>query len=126
VTEWWRLSPGFTALHENLRFKAGASGILGIAQAADDPSSHADLVSSMNFNRRVSFDAAVRYVGALPDPALAHYFELNGRLGWRATDSVDLSINGLNLLHGRHYEFPSSQGGEAIGRNVMAEVRWKF
>ncbi|HEY2675469.1 MAG TPA: TonB-dependent receptor [Steroidobacteraceae bacterium] len=126
VTEWWRLSPGFTALHENLRFKAGASGILGIAQAADDPSSHADLNSSMNFGRRVSFDAAVRYVGALPDPALPHYFELNGRLAWRATDSVDLSINGLNLLHGRHYEFPSSQGGEAIGRNVMAEARWKF
>ena len=52
--------------------------------------------------------------------------ELNGRLGWRATESVDLSLNGLNLLHAWHDEFPSSQGGEAIGRSVMAEVRWRF
>jgi hypothetical protein len=67
----------------------------------------------------------------LPDPALPHYVELNGRVGWRATASVELSLNGLNLLHARHYEFPPSPageaaGGEAIGRAVMAEARWKF
>jgi iron complex outermembrane receptor protein len=126
VTDWWRLSPGFTAMREQLTFKPGASGILGVAEATDDPSSHADVTSSMQLQHAVALDATLRYVGALPNPALPHYVELNGRLGWRATDSVDLSINGLNLLHARHYEFPSSVGGEAIGRSVMAEARWKF
>jgi len=128
VSDWWRLASGFTALREHFIFKPGASGILGVAQAADDPSSHADITSSMQLNHRLTLDATLRYVGALPSPALPHYVELNGRLGWRASDSVDLSINGLNLLHARHYELPPlpDVGGEAIGRSVMAEARWKF
>ncbi len=126
VTDWWRLSPGFTVLREQLRLKPGSSGILGTAQAGDDPSSHADLTSSMDLGHRVTLDATLRYVGALPDPALPHYRELNCRIGWRPMNSVDLSVNALNLLHARHYEFPSSQGGEAIGRSVTAEARWRF
>lgn len=124
VTNWWRLSPGFTALRERLKFKAGASGLLGISQAADDPSSHANLTSSMDFSHEIKLDATLRYVGALPDPALPHYFELSGRLGWRPIDSLELSINGLNLLHAQHYEFPAAAGGELIVRSVMAEARW--
>jgi iron complex outermembrane receptor protein len=126
ATDWWRLSPGFTALHEQLRFKPGSSGLLGTTEAGDDPSSHADLTSSMDLSHRVSLDATFRYVGALPSPALPHYTELNGRVGWRPTDSVELSINGLNLLHARHFEFPASQGGEGIYRSVQAEIRWRY
>jgi iron complex outermembrane receptor protein len=99
---------------------------LGIAEAADDPSSHADITSSMDLHHRVAIDATLRYVGALPNPTLAHYVELNGRLGWRATDSLEVGVNGQNLLHARHYEFPAAEGGEAIGRSVMAEARWRF
>jgi iron complex outermembrane recepter protein len=126
ATAWWRLSPGFTALREQLRFKPGSSGLLGTTEAGDDPSSHADLTSSMDLSHRVSLDATFRYVGALPSPALPHYTELNGRVGWRPTDSVELSINGLNLLHARHFEFPASQGGEGIYRSVQAEIRWRY
>jgi hypothetical protein len=65
-------------------------------------------------------------VGALPSPALPHYCELNGRVGWRASDLWDLSINALNLLHARHYEFSPAAGGEGIYRSVMAEARLRF
>jgi iron complex outermembrane recepter protein len=126
VTSWWRLSPGFRALRERLRFKPGASGLLGTTQAGDDPSTHADLTSSVDLSHHFVVDATLRYVGALPSPALAHYFELNGRIGWRATDSLDLSVSVLNALHPRHYEFPSAQGGEAIYRSVQAQARWRF
>jgi iron complex outermembrane receptor protein len=126
VFDWWRISPGFTVLRKQLTFKPGASGILGIAQAADDPGSHTDVTSSMQLSRVVALDATLRYVGALPDPALPHYIELNGRVGWQVANSLDLSLNGLNLLRARHYESPSSQGGEAIVRSVMAEARWRF
>ncbi len=126
ATAWWRISPGFTALHEQLRFKPGSAGILGTTQAGDDPSSHADLASSMDLSHHLSLDATLRYVGALPDPSLPHYYELNGRLGWRATQSLELSINGLNLLHAHHYEYPTSQGGEGIYRSVMAQARLRF
>jgi iron complex outermembrane receptor protein len=80
----------------------------------------------MSFSPRVNFDATLRYVGALPDPSLPHYFDLNARLGWQITKAVEFSVIGSNLLHARHYEFPASQGGEAIARSVLAAARWKF
>ena len=125
VQDWWRLSPGFTWVRQRLFFKPGASRILGLAQAGDDPSSHASLTSSMSFAHRTSFDATLRYVGALPDPGLPHYYEMDARFGWQASPALDLSLSGANLLHARHYEAPPPYG-EQITRSVIAEARWKF
>jgi iron complex outermembrane receptor protein len=125
INGWWRLSPGVTWVRERLEFRAGASQLLGIAQAADDPSSHATLTSSMSFPHHTNFDASLRYVGALPDPGLPHYYELDARYGWQVSEKVNLSLSGTNLLHERHTELPSPFG-EQITRSVMAEARWKF
>ncbi len=124
-TNWWRLSPGLSWVRERLSFRPGASELLGVAQAADDPSSHASLASSMNFPHRLSFDATFRYVGALPGPALPHYYDLDARLGWQASATLALSIRGSNLLHARHFELPAT-AGEQITRSVIAEARLKF
>jgi iron complex outermembrane recepter protein len=125
INGWWRLSPGVTWVRERLEFRAGASQLLGIAQAADDPSSHATLTSSMSFTHHTNFDASLRYVGALPDPGLQHYYELDARYGWQVSEKVNLSLSGTNLLHERHTELPAPYG-EQITRSVMAEARWKF
>jgi len=125
VEEWWRLSPGVTWVRDRLFFKPGASRILGLAQAADDPSSHASLTSSMSFAHDTSLDATLRYVGALPNPGLPHYYEMDARFGWQAGTALDLSLSGANLLHARHYESPAPSG-EQITRSVIAEARWKF
>jgi iron complex outermembrane receptor protein len=125
INNWWRLSPGVTWVRERLTFKPGAIGLLGVEQAADDPSSHANLTSSMSFAHHLSFDASLRYVGALPGPALPHYIELDARLGWQASDTVELAVHGANLLNSRHTEFPAPTG-EQIARSVIAEARLKF
>ncbi len=125
VNDWWRLSPSFTWLGERLAFKAGASGLLGIAQAADDPSSHAALTSSMDLSRRLTLDATVRYVGALPSPALRSYYEADLRCGWHVSPVWDVSISGQNLLHKEHLEF-AAPNGEYITRSVLVESRWRF
>jgi iron complex outermembrane receptor protein len=125
VLDSWRLSPGVTWVRERLAFKPGASRILGLAQAGDDPSSHASLNSSMNFPHRTTLDATLRYVGALPSPGLPHYYEMDARFGWQATATLEVSLSGANLLHERHYESPPPIG-EQITRSVIAEARWKF
>ncbi len=125
VNDWWRLSPGIAWVRERFAFKAGASQLLGIAQAADDPSSHATLTSSMNFAHRTTFDATLRYVGALPSPELSHYYAADARFGWQPTNAVELSLRGANLLHERHTEFPAPNG-EQITRSVIAEARVRF
>jgi iron complex outermembrane receptor protein len=126
LTDWWRLSPGVTWVRERLAFKPGAGALLGVVQAGDDPSSHASLTSSMNLPHRFTLDAMLRYVGALPSPALPAYTEVDARLGWRMNRTVEFSLRGANLLHARHYEFSPAAGGEGIYRSVMAEARLRF
>jgi iron complex outermembrane recepter protein len=125
VADWWRLSPGFTILHKDLQFSPGASRLLGIAQAGDDPTGHASIQSSMDLGRQVTLDALIRYVGALPDPAAPAYHELDGRLGWQVSKVLDISLTGSNLLHARHQEF-AVPAGEEIGRSVFLRARWIF
>jgi iron complex outermembrane receptor protein len=123
VMDWWRLSPGFRTVTEHLRFAPGASGILGTTQAGDDPRGELELTSAMTLPARLDLDATLRHVDALPDPALPGYWELSGRLGWRATNALEISVSGTNLLHARHLELPAPYG-EYIGRSVFVRVDW--
>ena len=124
VTPWWRLSPGIRTLHKDLEFKEGSSGLVGVRQAGNDPSSRSYLKSSMDW-RRFTFDLMVRHVDELPDPFLESYTELNARLGWRITERLDFAVKGFNLLNETHLEYPADEG-EAIRRSVMAELRYSY
>jgi iron complex outermembrane recepter protein len=123
VTSWWRLSPGVRTLHKRLRFKDGASRLLGVAQAGNDPTNQASLRSSMDVGSRATFDLHLRHTDTLPSPDTPGYYELNARFGWQWTDALEVAISGSDLLHRRHVEYAPA-AGEAIGRSVFAEVRW--
>ena len=125
ATSWWRLSASLNLLREAFSFEPGASGLLGVAQAADDPEHQASLKSSMNLGRSVTFDADLRYVDALPNPSVPAYVELDGRVGWNITDKLQLSLTGQNLLHAYHQEYPAP-GASAVPRQVFAGLRLKF
>ena len=123
AADWWLLSAGFTAQHLDLEFKRGASGLLGISQAGDDPHHWASLRSSMRLGEDVNLDADLRYVGALPNPKVPEYAELNARLAWQLTEKLELSLAGFNLLHGQHQEYP---GSDLIRRSVMLQTQVSF
>src|SRR6202042_1747253 len=108
-----------STLKKRLSFQPDSTGLLGLAQAGDDPSGHGSLTSSMDLGREVTFDASLRYVAALPDPALPSYYDMSARVGWRACKRLELSVSGTNLLNARHYEFPAPGGGEQITRSVI-------
>jgi iron complex outermembrane receptor protein len=125
VAPWWRLSGGFNLMAERLAFKPGGSGLLGPAQAGDDPRRQGQIRSSMDLGRAVTLDAGLRYVGALPSPAVASYVEADARLGWQVTERVRVAISGRNLLHDRHLEFPAP-GANTIPRSVFLDLEWGF
>jgi iron complex outermembrane recepter protein len=127
VADWWRLSPGVRWLQKDLRFSPGASGILGLAQAGDDPSTQVSIRSSMNLGRSVTFDAALQHVSDLPSPASSGYYDLTARLGWRLSRAVELSVSGFDLTNARHNEFSlANNDGEVISRSFIAEARVIF
>jgi iron complex outermembrane receptor protein len=122
--DWWRLSAGVNIEREALHLEPGAIPFLGgIPQAGDDPHHQASLRSSMDLSDALTFDADFRYVGALPNPRLPQYAELNSRLGWKISEHVEVSLSGFNLLQPQHVEFP---GGDEIKRSFFLDTRWRF
>ncbi|HKT54430.1 MAG TPA: TonB-dependent receptor [Caulobacteraceae bacterium] len=123
LTPWWRLEASVNLLHEDLAFKAGASRIVPLWQAGDDPAAQAQLKSSMDIGSKVTWDADLRYVDKLPNPAVPAYAELDTRIGWAVTPRLELSIAGFNLLHAYHMEYG---GADAVPRSIQAELRVRF
>ena len=54
---------------------------------------------------------------------LPAYALLNARVGWRATDKVEVGVSGYNLLDDEHREHPF---GNLIGRRLVATVQGSF
>jgi iron complex outermembrane receptor protein len=125
VADWWKLSAGLSLEREHFRFKPGSSGLLGTAIAGSDPKHRAFLRSSMNLGDHWKLDADLREVGALPDPHVPGYVELNARLAWAPNGQWELSLAGMNLLHPWHQEYVLGQS-DRIGRTVFLDARMKF
>jgi iron complex outermembrane receptor protein len=123
IADWWQLGAGLDAQRRHLGFKPGASGLLGAAQAGDDPQYQGFLRSMMNLSDSWTLYADVRGVDALPDPKVPGYVELDLRLGWLVNDKLELSLSGSNLLHSWHQEYPA---GDRIGRGVSLDTRLNF
>lgn len=125
MTPWWRLRASYNLLRQHLKFKPGASGLLGTQQAGNDPPSQASLTSSMNLGTHMTMDASMRYVDALPDPHVPAYVELNSRIAWKLSDRMQLSVSGFNLLHDHHQEWGSSSAN-VVARSYLANLQWLF
>jgi iron complex outermembrane receptor protein len=133
VSEWWRLAAGANWLHENLHFEPGSSGVGGIALAGNDPTYQVSIRSTMNLARDWLLNLDLRNIGALPNPASPSYTELNARIGWTVSPSVEISLTGSNLIHPHHLEFGTTSAplqlgatGVETGRSVFIDGRWKF
>jgi iron complex outermembrane receptor protein len=128
VAPWWRLKAGFKLQHIDIDFKPGASAINNDAALGNDPNSQALLGSTMRLGRTISWQADFRYVGALPNPHVPRYAELDTNLMWDVTPRWQLSVSGANLLHKRHleYELAGATVGTEVPRSFSVGARLKF
>lgn len=125
VASWWRLSAGISTLHKDLHFKPGSDDVLGLAYAGNDPDYRWQLRSSMNFGPDVEFDIFVRHVDSLPDPLVQSYTDINARLGWHITPSLELALVGADLNDPTHVEFSSpTLKPREINRSLYVSAVW--
>jgi iron complex outermembrane receptor protein len=54
------------------------------------------------------------------------YSELDLRVAWQASDRLELSVVGQNLLHDHHVEFGAPLARGAIERSVYGKAAWRF
>jgi iron complex outermembrane recepter protein len=123
LTDSWRVSPGLRTLRKRLQFDEGASGLLGLVQAGNDPDYQGSLRSTLDFASRGTFDLHLRYMDELPNPVTDGFYELSARVGWRLSSELEVAVSGFDLLDRRHQEYNSPEFGN-VGRSVFAELRW--
>jgi len=123
---WWQMSAGVNVQHQSLHFEPGSSGLGGIEQAGNDVGHTVSVRSSMNLTDTLSFNIDIRAVGSRPKPATPDYAEMNARLAWAASEMLEFSVSGFNLLHARHLEFATQGSSNFISRSFLAEARIRF
>jgi iron complex outermembrane receptor protein len=125
VTDWWKLSAGYTWLQMNLHSEA--PGRSGEEQEGDSPKQQFHIRSFLHLPHNFTFDTAAYYVDTLPNQAVSSYVRLDVRLGWRPTKDLELSFGAVNLLDDRHPEFRSFAFRPLEAqRSFYGKLTWRF
>lgn len=125
LAPWWQTHASYTYHWKDLTFDAGSRDATRGASEANDPNYLFKLRSYMN-GGPVEVDVFVRAIGALPQPAVDAYTEMDARVGWRVRPGWNLSVIGTNLLSPRHLEFRAGTAPELYERAVSVRSTWRF
>jgi iron complex outermembrane receptor protein len=115
----WLVHASYTGQRVALKPLPGSRDTTNARAEADDPAHAFSLRSYLNLPHNFELDGFFRAVGKLRASSLAGYQELDMRIGWQASDRLELSVIGRDLLHPRHAEFA---GGGAQRRFFQREV----
>lgn len=134
VTDWWRLSLGANWLQRTEHMKPNRVDLTFGQSLGQDPPYQAQLRSEMNLLEDWEFDSALRSIGHVKardattgntKVLVGAYTEMDVRVGWHATKTTEISLQGFNLLHARHLEFndPSGYAPQYVPRAFMLNLR---
>ena len=122
-----RVHGSYAFLHKDLSLDRGSRDLTGGTSEGNDPSHRFTVRAQMDLPKSLELDGMFRFVGARPSPAVPEYAELDVRFGWHVRPTLELSLVGQNLLHGRHREFGAAAPTRVLfGRGVYARSLWRF
>ncbi len=126
MRHWWRLSAGFNVLEKNLHLEPGALDAAISQHAGNDPDYQASLRSYMNLAENLELDVGLRVVDRLPNPAVPSYVAVDARIGWHATDGLELYVGAQNIFDKSHPEAGDAATRSEVRRSVYLGARWRF
>jgi iron complex outermembrane receptor protein len=126
MNDWWNIDAAYTYYHSKVE-----SGISQIQTSIseDSPEHQVSVRSSMEFAEAWQFDLWARYVDELESQGIDSYTALDLRLAWQATESLEVSAVGRNLIADEHVEFISELADlypVQIEPQYYVELRWNF
>jgi len=126
-----RLVGGYT--YQRTSAKLGSAALVGGDTLIEDITPHHQLMfrSLLNLPGGVELDADLRYVDDIKQiDSVGSYTEMDLRLGWQATENLELSLVGQNLLESSHREFEVLTGDFTLParpqRGVYAKAVWTY
>jgi iron complex outermembrane receptor protein len=106
LARWWTVNSGYTWLKPLFHRTLSSQDNTTVAfYEGKDPRNRFTVRSSMNLPRRFELDQSIYYSGRLSLGPVPAYTRYDVRIGWRASESVEFSVAGQNLLQARHMEF---------------------
>jgi iron complex outermembrane recepter protein len=118
----WRTHVSYTYINTDITRDPDSRDVGGGISEANDPSHLFSVRSSVDLGRAVQIDGFVRHVGALPNPAVPAFTEVNARIAWTIS-RIELALIGQDLAHARHPEFgPDTPTRLEFERTVRAMV----
>ncbi|MGP1665301.1 MAG: hypothetical protein ACTS5I_05190, partial [Rhodanobacter sp.] len=126
ATSAWRLSGGFTTLHQHLGVKPGSTDLTGPSALGNDPDQQWMLRSTLNLTSQHEFDVMVRHVSALPQPAVPAYTAVDARWGWSPSRTTEVSLTLQNLFDRDHPEFDAVGARSEYGRSIFLKLLWRM
>lgn len=114
----WLVHASYTGQRVSLKPDPASRDTTNARAEADDPSHIFSMRSYLDLPRNLQLDGFFRAVGKLRASNLPRYQELDMRIGWQATERLELSLMGRELLHARHTEF---SGSSAVPRYFQRE-----
>jgi iron complex outermembrane recepter protein len=131
VNDRWRINAGYNFQHLDIDPKSGSSDTSIENADRNDPHHQFLLRSSWDLRDNWTLDGTLRHVSGLPDQHptgssanVGSYSDLDLRLAWQYSKSVEFALVGSNLLHASHVEFGTNNPVE-MERSVMATVTWR-
>lgn len=123
VNSMWNLKANYSYI--NLVLNQGVSQDTAFkGQSGDIPHHQFMLRSQLFLPKDVQLINTGYYTDKLPNQSIAAYFRFDTQLLWKATDKINVSLVGQNLLDNKHSEFGGSANGvqNEIPRAVYAKV----
>jgi iron complex outermembrane receptor protein len=127
ATPAWRLDAGLVAQRVQQHLLPGSRDVTAIfGLLTNDPSRHWLLRTSHDLNDRNTLELTLRYVSALPHPAVPAYYELDGQWMWQPHPNLDVALIGRNLLHRSHPEFGPAPNRSVMERGALLKLTLRF
>ncbi len=123
----WRLIGGYSLLHVHAHPPEGQSANIAQLQGSS-PIHQFSVRSELDLTRRLQFDTAIYYYGAMPQIGIPQYTRGDARLGWSISRTVELSAGIQDALRPYHAEFLSTRVQEAleVHRNIYGKLTWRY
>lgn len=134
ATATWKLRENWELFGSYSLYEVRAQGIelvdVSIPQInGGTPHNQIYLRSSWDLSERTQFDLIGRYVDRITSLSIPKYIEMDARLSWRITNTMEASLVGQNLLNPQHLEYKDWQLGmqsTEVRRGVYAMLSWTY
>ncbi len=124
----WQLQCDYAYLSLDLERRPGSRSLTeGADEEGSSPRHQVHARSAVSLSSKLELSAGFRWIDDLPAQEVRAYSELDARLAWRPSASVEVAVVGRNLLHAHHVEFAGDAPTPSeIERAALAtlRVRW--